>query len=133
MANLEQIDKKLNYSEKDRQELKRQIRHNKNEKLDNCFSLARATEEKLQQMSGKREATDKEPEKHIKKDMEEMKKRYYTVNEKLWNLDTRMDTMGKKKALKFLCHTVQTGCSLEKLISPKKISGDPPRSAIKTL
>ena len=98
MAKLEQIDKKLNYSEKDRQELKRKIRHNKNEKVDNCFSLARATDEKLQQMSDKREATDKEPEKHIKKDMEEIKKRYYTVNEKLWNLDTRMDTMGKKQA-----------------------------------
>ena len=29
----------------------------------------------------------------MKKDMEEMKKRYDTVNEKLWNLETRMDTM----------------------------------------
>ena len=49
-------------------------------------------------MSDKVEATDKEREKHIKKDMEEMKKRYDTVNEKLWNLDTRMDTMGKDQA-----------------------------------
>ena len=59
MAKLEQIDKKLKYNEKDRQELKRQIRHNKNENLDNCLDLARATEEKLQQMSDKVEATDK--------------------------------------------------------------------------
>ena len=31
MAKLEQIDKKLKHSEKDRQDLKREIRHNKNE------------------------------------------------------------------------------------------------------
>ena len=55
-------------------------------------------EEKLQQMSDKVEATDKEREKHIKKDMQEMKQRYDTVNEKLWNLETRMDTMSKDQA-----------------------------------
>ena len=49
-------------------------------------------------MSDKVEATDKEQEKHFRKDMEEMKKRYDTVNEKLWNLDTRMDTMGREQA-----------------------------------
>ena len=85
MAKLEQVDKKLKYSEEDCQDLKREIRHNKNENLDNCFKLARATEEKLHQMSDKVEATDKKRETHIKKDMEEMKKRYDTVNEKLWN------------------------------------------------
>ena len=46
-------------------------------------------------MSDKVEATDKKREKHIKKDMEEKKKRYDTVNGKLWNLETRMDTMSK--------------------------------------
>ena len=76
MAKLEQIDKKLKNSNEERQELKREVRHNKNENLDNFFVLARATEEKLQQMSDKVEATDKEREKHIKKDMEELKKRY---------------------------------------------------------
>ena len=30
--------------------------------------------------------------------MEEMKKRYDTVNEKLLNLDARMDTMGREQA-----------------------------------
>ena len=30
--------------------------------------------------------------------MEEMKKRYDTVNEKLWNLETRIDTMSKDQA-----------------------------------
>ena len=42
----------------------------------------RATEEKLKQMADKVETTDKEREKHIKKDMEEMKKRYDTRNGK---------------------------------------------------
>ena len=75
MTKLEQIDKQLKYSEEDRQELKSEIRYNKNENLGTCFNQARATEEKLQQMSDTVEATDKEREKHIKKDMEEMKKR----------------------------------------------------------
>ena len=77
---------------------KKEIRYNKNEKLDICFKLARATEEKLQQMSGKVEATDKHRERHIKKDMQEMKQRYDTVIEKLWNLETRMDTMSRDQA-----------------------------------
>ena len=52
-------------------------------------------------MSDKVEATDKEREKHIKKDMEETKQRYDTVNDKLWNLETRMDTMSKDQAESF--------------------------------
>ena len=51
------------------------------------------------------ETNDKEREKHIKKDMEEMKKRYDTVNEKLWNLETRMDTMSKDQA--------ETSCAVQ--------------------
>ena len=73
MAKLGQIDTKLKHREEDRQELKREIRYNKNENLDNCFNFARATEKKLQEMSDIVEATEKEREKHIKKDMEEMK------------------------------------------------------------
>ena len=98
MANLKQINKKVKCSEEDRRLLKKEIRCNKNENLDNCFHLARPTEEKLQPMSDKIEATDKEREKHIKKDMPEMKQRYDTVNAKLWNLETRMDTMSKDQA-----------------------------------
>ena len=98
MAKLEQIDKKLKCTEEDRQELKKEVRHNKNENLYNYHVLARATEKKLQQMVDKVETTDKERGKHIKKDMEEMKKRYATVSEKLWNLETRMDTMSKEQA-----------------------------------
>ena len=75
MAELEQIDKKLKCSEEDRQELKREVRHIKNENLDNYYVLARATEEKLQQMADKVETNNKEREKHTKKDMKEMKRR----------------------------------------------------------
>ena len=69
MAKLEQIDKRLKSSEEDRQMLKKkkEIRYNKNESLDNYFNLARPTEEKLQQMSDKVEATDKERERQISK------------------------------------------------------------------
>ena len=49
-------------------------------------------------MADKVEATGKEREKHIKIDMVEMKKRYNTVSEKLWNLETRKDTMSKEQA-----------------------------------
>ena len=75
MAKLEQIDKTLKCSEEGRLELKKEVRHNKNENLDNYYVLARATEEKLQQRADKVETTDKGREKRIKKDMEEMKKR----------------------------------------------------------
>ena len=95
MAKLDQIDKKLKCSEEDREVIKKEIRYNKNEYLDNYFNLARATEEKLQQMSDKVEATDKDRENNIKKDMQEMKQRYDTVNSKLGNLETRMDTMSR--------------------------------------
>ena len=49
-------------------------------------------------MSDKVEATDKEREKHIKKDMQEIKQRYDTVNKNLWNVETRMVTMSKDQA-----------------------------------
>ena len=82
---LEQMKKKLICSEQDRKELKKEVRHNKKENLDNYYVLASATEEKLQQMEDKVETTDKEQEKHIKIDMEEMKKRYDTVSENCKN------------------------------------------------
>ena len=98
MAKLEQIDKKLKCSEEDRQMLKKETRYSKSESLDNCFNLAKATEERLQQMSDKVEATDKEREKNIKKDMQEMKQRYDTVNSKLGSLGTRIDTTSRDQA-----------------------------------
>ena len=44
MTKLEQRDKKLRCSKEDRHELKKEIRHNKIENLDNYYVLARATE-----------------------------------------------------------------------------------------
>ena len=44
------------------------------------------------------DTTDKEREKHIKKNMEKMKKRYDTVNGKLSNLETRMDTLTRDQS-----------------------------------
>ena len=73
MTRVEQVDKKLKCGEEDRQELEKEFRHNKSEYLDNYFVLAKATEEKLQQMADAVDTTDKEREKHIKKDMEEIK------------------------------------------------------------
>ena len=49
-------------------------------------------------MSDNVEATDKEREKIFKKDMQELKQRYDTVNNKLWSLETRTDTMSKDQA-----------------------------------
>ena len=73
--------------------IKKDLRYNKNEYLDNYFNLARATEEKLQQMSDKVEATDEYRDKNFKKDMQELKQRYDAVNSQLGSLETRMDTM----------------------------------------
>ena len=98
MAKLDQIDKKLKHSEEEREVIKKELRYNKHEYLDNYFNLARATEEKLQQMSDKVEATDGERDKNIKKDMQEMKQRYDAVNSQLRSLETRMDTMRRDQA-----------------------------------
>ena len=49
-------------------------------------------------MSDKVEATDKDREKNIKKDMQEMKQRYDNVNIKLGSLQTRMETMSRDQA-----------------------------------
>ena len=98
MAKLDQIEKKLKHSEEDREVIKKELRYNKLEYLDNYFNLARATEEKLQQMSDKVEATDGERDKNIKKDMQEMKQRYDAVNSQLGSLETRMDTMRMDQA-----------------------------------
>ena len=75
LTKLDQIDKKLKHSEEDREVIKKVLRYNKHEYLESFFNLARATEEKLQQMSDKVDATDGEREKKIKKDLQEMKQR----------------------------------------------------------
>ena len=52
-------------------------------------------------MTERVETTDKDREKNIKKDREEMKRRYETVNDELWSLETRMDTMSRDQAESF--------------------------------
>ena len=74
------------------------MRYNKHENLDNYFNLARATEEKNQQMSDKVNATDEEREKNIKKDLQLMKKQYDEVNSQLGSLESRMDAMSRNHA-----------------------------------
>ena len=76
MAKLDQIDKRLKHSEEDRKVIKKKLRYKKHEYLDNYFNLAKATEEKLQQISDKVDATDGERGRNIKRDMQEMKQRY---------------------------------------------------------
>ena len=78
--------------------IKKELRYNKHEYLDSYFNLAKATEEKLQQMSDKVDTTDGERNKNIKKDMQEMKQRYDAVNSQLGSLETRMDTMSRDQA-----------------------------------
>ena len=56
-------------------------------------------------MSDKVEATDKDRDKNIKKDKQEVKQRYDTVNSKLGNLETRMDTMSRDQA--------ESSCAIE--------------------
>ena len=98
MAKPDQIDKKLKHSEEDRVVIKKELRYNKHEYLDSYFNLARATEEKLQQMSDQVDATDEEREKNIKKDLQVMKQRYDAFNSQLGSLETRMDTMIRDQA-----------------------------------
>ena len=98
MAKLDQIDKKLKHSEEDRDVIRKEIRNNKHEYLDSYFNLARATEERLQQMSDKVDTTDEERDKNIRKEKREMKQRYDAVNSQLGSLETRMDTMSRDQA-----------------------------------
>ena len=63
--------------------IKKELRYIKHEYLDNYFNLAKATEEKLQLMSDKVEATDKDREENINKDMQATKQRYDALNSQL--------------------------------------------------
>ena len=92
------IDRRLKCSEEDREVIKKELRYNKHEYLDSYFNLAKATEEKLQQLSDKVEATDKDREENINKNMQIIKQRYDAVNSQLGSLETRTDTMSRDQA-----------------------------------
>ena len=98
MTKLNQIDKKLKYSEEDRDLIRKELKYNKHEYLDSYFNLAKATDERLQQMSDKVDATNEERDKNIKKDMQQLKNRYDDVNSQLGSLEKRMDTMNRNQA-----------------------------------
>ena len=98
MAKLDQLDRRPKCSGEDREVIKKELRYNKHQYLDNYFNLAKAREEKLQQISDKVEATDKDREENINKDMQAMKQRYDAVNSQLGSLETRMDTMSRDQA-----------------------------------
>ena len=98
MAKLNQIDKKLKHSEEDREVIRKELRYNKHEYLDSYFNLAKATDERLKEMTDKVEATNEERDRNIKKDMQQLKNRYDDVNSQLGSLEKRMDTMSKNQA-----------------------------------
>ena len=98
MTKLNQIDKQLKYSEEDRDLIRKELKYNKHEYLDSYFNLAKATDERLQQMSDKVDATNEERDKNIKRDMQQLKNRYDDVNSQLGSLEKRMDTMNRNQA-----------------------------------
>ena len=66
--------------------------------LDNYFNLARATEEKMHQMADKVQTTNRQGARKIISRKVWRKWRGETVNDKLWNLETRMDSMSREQA-----------------------------------
>ena len=79
-------------------------------------------------MTDKVEATDKEREKHIKMDLQEMKQQYDTLNEKLWNLETRMDTMSKDQSENSCAMQCKLDALLKNSIAQDKLIADKPQT-----
>ena len=71
-------------------------------------------------MSDNVEATDKEREKNIKKDMQEKKQRYDTVKSKLGSLEKRMDTMSRDQAERSCAIQAKLGAILRNSTSQEK-------------
>ena len=71
-------------------------------------------------MLDKVEATDQDREKNIKKDMQEMKQRYDTVNSKLRESGNEDGHYEQRPGGEFVCHTVQTRRHLEKLYNTRQ-------------
>ena len=55
-----------------------------------------------------------------------MKKRYNTVNEKMWNLETRMDTMSKDQAESPCAIQSKLDALLRNCIAQDKLATDKP-------
>ena len=73
-------------------------------------------------MAERAETTDKEREKYIIKEMDEMKRRYENVNAKLLNLETRMDTMSRDQAENSSAIQSELNALLRNSIAPKTVS-----------
>ena len=78
--------------------IRKELRYNKHEYLDSYFNLAKATDERLKEMTDKVEATNKEREGNIKKDLQLLKNRYDDVNSQIGSLEKRLDTTSKNQA-----------------------------------
>ena len=70
------------------------------------------------------ETTDEEREKLIKKDMEELKKWYETVNDKLWNLERKIDTMSEEQVANSCAIQSKLDMLLRKSIAQEKTIRD---------
>ena len=81
--------------------------------------LGKGHEDKLQQMSARARET-------YQKRYGRMKKRYNTVNEKLWNLETRMDTMSKDQAESSCAIQSKLDALLRNCIAQDKLATDKP-------
>ena len=67
MLKLEHMDKKLKSSEENGHKMRKKLQYDKNQNSDNYFTLARATQEKLQQMAERVETADKKREKILRR------------------------------------------------------------------
>ena len=74
--------------------------------------MARSTEERLQHIAEKVVKYDTELENLITKVMVEVKKRYESVDGKLWSLHTRMVTISRDQADTFCVNQPQLGAPL---------------------
>ena len=75
-------------------------------------------------MADKKDKTDKEQEKRIRRDMEETKKRYDTVIDKMWNLETRMGTMSRDQAENLCAIQSKLNALLRNSIAQEKTVAD---------
>ena len=70
------------------------------------------------------DTTDKEREKYIKNDKEEMKKQFDTRNNHVWNLEKRIDTMSRDQAESSCAINLKLDALLRNSIAQEKTVAD---------
>ena len=70
------------------------------------------------------DTTDKEREKYIKNDKEEMKKQFDTRNNNVWNLEKRIDTMSRDQAESSCAINLKLDALLRNSIAQEKTVAD---------